>query len=509
MAVSVSVFNKTTLATYLTFSAWLAAVSTSKSIIIATDVEILGSVVVPSTIDIVGFRNNAKFTGSGSITINKMSANPAHQIFDSTLASVSLSGAVKPVWFGAWLTSDDTAPVQRAVNSSQTINLDGRGYTILSQITVGQGKYIYNGEFDSTSNTTILSLAKNCIVENVNFVGSGKDSGNTLQRGIMMNGGAGYDLSSNNMIKSCKFRDFGGSGIALSRIVASYLGNKIESCSFTSNNYGIDFMERGEYTTVSNCLLSMNNVGYMIVGGNNTITGGCCTNNVYGIHVANGENDSHGTISNMLINHNTYPILVDPLQSEQFTFLGCKIYYGRIYLNQCVGVVFESCLIDVTTEIYEDGATSCFFNNCQFTSKDVVIVQNYLHPSNVMYYNCQWGNVVLLTKNNNSNGYIYLYGDASTDGSIRKYNTSTQIITQLRISGAWTTVETISNSGSIITRLGVGMYNVTPPATQPAHIADAANAAGATPTKAEFDALVTKFNTVLTRMESFGMQPTS
>lgn len=67
----------------------------------------------------------------------------------------------------------------------------------------------------------------------------------------------------------------------------------------------------------------------------------------------------------------------------------------------------------------------------------------------------------------------------------------------------------MSEDGITLNGKGVGMYNVTPPSIQPTHITDAVYAAGATPTKAEYDALVTKVNTLLDRLESFGMSATS
>ena len=60
----------------------------------------------------------------------------------------------------------------------------------------------------------------------------------------------------------------------------------------------------------------------------------------------------------------------------------------------------------------------------------------------------------------------------------------------------------------VVANGGLGSYGVLPPSTQPAHIANCAVAAGANPTKAEYDDLVGKFNILLARMESFGMQAT-
>lgn len=88
------------------FDSWVAAQGTTpKSLSIGSDVTITGNLTLPSTIDIVTFTNNAKFTGSGkTLTINKMSAQPRHQIFDTGLNVVFGPNAVSyilPDWFGS------------------------------------------------------------------------------------------------------------------------------------------------------------------------------------------------------------------------------------------------------------------------------------------------------------------------------------------------------------------------------------------------------------------------
>jgi hypothetical protein len=56
MAVAAYVYDRTGPTNYTDFAAWLAAIgATPKSIIIGVDVEITGTVVISSTIDIVGF----------------------------------------------------------------------------------------------------------------------------------------------------------------------------------------------------------------------------------------------------------------------------------------------------------------------------------------------------------------------------------------------------------------------------------------------------------------------
>jgi hypothetical protein len=78
--------------------------STPRSLSIGEDIILVSGLELPSTIDIVTFTNNAMMIGSGlTLTINKMTATPRHQIFDSDLNVVFNDGAVGfiyPEWFG-------------------------------------------------------------------------------------------------------------------------------------------------------------------------------------------------------------------------------------------------------------------------------------------------------------------------------------------------------------------------------------------------------------------------
>lgn len=65
----------------------------------------------------------------------------------------------------------------------------------------------------------------------------------------------------------------------------------------------------------------------------------------------------------------------------------------------------------------------------------------------------------------------------------------------------------VANGG--VLKIETGGTIVPNSGTQAATIADASAAAGANPTKAEFDALVTKFNTLLAALENVGILASS
>lgn len=104
MAISFYMWEAGLDSTATDFSGWIAAQgSTNRSVAFGRDIVLSANTVVPSTIDIIDFYNNSKFTGNYTLTINKMSAMPRHQIFGTGVNVIWGSGAVPfvmPEWFG-------------------------------------------------------------------------------------------------------------------------------------------------------------------------------------------------------------------------------------------------------------------------------------------------------------------------------------------------------------------------------------------------------------------------
>lgn len=106
MAITVYNWTKDSGNVSASFDTWVGAQgSTPRSLAIGADITITGNLTIPSTIDITTITNNAKFTGSGkTLTINRMTATPRHQIFDTGLHVLFASGAttyILPEWFGS------------------------------------------------------------------------------------------------------------------------------------------------------------------------------------------------------------------------------------------------------------------------------------------------------------------------------------------------------------------------------------------------------------------------
>ena len=147
MAISIYNWTKDTGTTSASFDIWVAAQgSTPRSLSIGTDITVTGNLTLPSTIDITTITNNAKFTGSGkTLTINKMSAQPRHQIFDAGLNVLFASGAttyILPEWFGSG--NGNVCFGSGVVTPLSKVYIDG-GVSIGNNIEAGSGNLYVSG----------------------------------------------------------------------------------------------------------------------------------------------------------------------------------------------------------------------------------------------------------------------------------------------------------------------------------------------------------------------------
>src|SRR5690606_31933319 len=114
------------------------------------------------------------------------------------------------------------------------------------------------------------------------------------------------------------------------------------------------------------------NTGAMILGGNTTLTGGNLVDNVTGLYLGGsyGQNNSHGIINGVNINHNTNLNLYAQNVENGESIIGCHFYgttTNNIRIENSKGILFDGCIIDgrlenIDTEIVK-GAH--IISNCQ------------------------------------------------------------------------------------------------------------------------------------------------
>lgn len=107
------------------------------------------------------------------------------------------------------------------------------------------------------------------------------------------------------------------------------------------------FVVGSEYTVGIGNHARGNGRGLEIDAGNLSWVGGSTTHNTHGIYQSAGVgNDGHGTVADVLDNHNTNALTIPGL-SNGMTYIGMQFYYGAINLTNTHGVRIIGASIDV------------------------------------------------------------------------------------------------------------------------------------------------------------------
>ena len=118
---------------------------------------------------------------------------------------------------------------------------------------------------------------------------------------------------------------------------------QISNSRFYFNYYGTYFDYRCEYSQVLNCVFAENYIGSLNCGGNNMYVSCMYNSNYYGfVNENEGSNPAHGSCNSSTFNHNySHAILVKNCVNG-WVFDGCQVFYGKIELVNCIGVIFNS-----------------------------------------------------------------------------------------------------------------------------------------------------------------------
>jgi hypothetical protein len=179
-------------------------------------------------------------------------------------------------------------------------------------------------------------------------------SANASERGIYVNGGGTVGLF--NKVAGCYFKSFGRAGITYEQTnAAAHQPNQVLGCLFDNNNIGLERAVQGEYVSATGCDFWQNHYGEYIRGGNAVTVGGSSVDNLTGVFLALGSNDSHGIHTGMLINHNIDYNVDATAITNGYVFDGCALYEGDIRLTGSTGVVIRDGFLDAVA-YYFDGS---------------------------------------------------------------------------------------------------------------------------------------------------------
>ena len=262
--------------------------------------------------------------------------------------------------------TDDSAAFVLALAVSAAVYLPPGIYLVNSGVALSTGSKKLFGAgrkasiIKTTGNIACITITSNYNeIHDLGFLGTGKGatydaSGNASQRGIYLNGGGTVGLL--NLISGCHFTGFGRAGVTVEQTNASaHQPNQLNGCLFDNNNIGLERAVQGEYVSAVGCDFWQNHYGEYIRGGNAVTVGGSSVDNLTGVFLASGSNDSHGVHTGMLINHNIdYNVRAQAI-TNGYVFEACAMYEGDILLTGSAGVVIRNGLLDAIA-YYFDGS---------------------------------------------------------------------------------------------------------------------------------------------------------
>ena len=264
--------------------------------------------------------------------------------------------------------TDQSTEVQAlfdALSSGDIIEFTSGTILITTQVNISAGITIVGNEttFKTTGNIKIFNVnSDNVNITGCNFLGT-DNVAHTVQYGVYVNDKRIFKF------QDCTFTDlYHGVYFGSTLGTPSFALSSILSCHFTNGTYGILGGTRGEYVNINDCRIFGNTTGIEFIGGNILIDGCQIVGGGTGIKIGTGTNDSHGIVSNCLINHNTtYSVFVDSIVNGH-RFVDCNLIQGTLYLKDCAAVSFIGCRIDQDAINFESATGTVMGSNRHSTS---------------------------------------------------------------------------------------------------------------------------------------------
>lgn len=325
-------------------------------------------------------------------------------------------------------TDDDTVAFQQCLSNNQNIFLYGT-YLVSGDLSINSNQHIFsnNSTIKRTGTTNTILTANSVSNWKIGGVltieGNGNVSG--TQRGL-------YIIGANNFkVDNITFKNISGDPIEFDDTVPSGRGNRGLVYNLSAqNNYGsVLFNRRAEYHTVQNVNISgSSTIALKILSGNVSIIGGSIVDNANGVYLggAFGNNNSHGVLSNLNINHNDltggYNATFENVEEGQ-TVIGCHFYSepsgNNINIINSKGIAFTGCIIDgniTNTDATPSNNWTHLFNGCQINTGSNVtgVTQNLIFRDcftmTGIYSNTPDPTVIQTTTDQTKTGMLTLVG---------------------------------------------------------------------------------------------------
>lgn len=248
-----------------------------------------------------------------------------------------------------------------AIATGRPVYVPSGAFLVASTITLGNGASIFG---DGGAKSLIRSSNSIPLITvngtNITIAGMGFwGTSGTAYPGVTGVKIVGLTLTG-TLIKDCYFTLL-GSGIYCTNVAGNshnptLISNpRIDNCA-----YGINVENGGEYVNVVNPEIYNCTGGLRIGSGNFNCVGGSISDSDNGVVIVTGQNDAHGRVTGMLINHNITPVNIISMLNG-FQFASCNMYRGTNLISG-KGAHFDNCTMDLDNTIYNAPTNCVYFN---------------------------------------------------------------------------------------------------------------------------------------------------
>jgi len=133
-------------------------------------------------------------------------------------------------------------------------------------------------------------------------------------------------------------------------------GGNLERITAERSFVGVHFDVRAEYGNAAQLSCYHNVTGCAVHAGNAKLTASNFCSNLTGLYIEDGDNGSHGSVSNCLINHNEKMGLHCRQARNGMTISNCCIFCGELIIEDCAGVNLTSGIISCDVRVRGDAA---------------------------------------------------------------------------------------------------------------------------------------------------------
>lgn len=205
------------------------------------------------------------------------------------------------------------------------LNVNGENITIRGLVIKGSGSAISVSATNLTTDTEI---------QNLNGVGN--------EIGIQITGSNKKDIT----ITDCLIENIAGKAIQIDASNNNFAGNAtLSSININNCQIGVFAKDSGEYNNYGTIKANNCWIGICVFGGNNFFSNCNSSNNRINVVIANGNNNSHGSMANSALNHaELYGIWCGNI-TKGFMFTGCHTHDADFRLYNCDGFLFANGMV--------------------------------------------------------------------------------------------------------------------------------------------------------------------